>query len=122
MIRTTYKCCDCSTLFDAAYADDQICPYCHSVNVVQAELNSSIEKPIIDEPDEPKNYIIYYYKFGFKVMHKDSHFYKHTDGNLSELLKPNSGVRFYTREGAIKAIETMKKNSPDWDLRAKKVK
>ena len=116
-------CLDCRAKFDSSICG-QICPACSSVNLttyVSDENTSTFEPKQVSTPKEKKEYIIYYYKFGmFKVMHKDSHFYNHTQ-NLNELSDPNNGIRYYTADGAKKAIDKMKENSPDWDLRAQKI-
>lgn len=106
-------CIDCKSKFNSENYGE-LCPNCYSINI---ESIDNIKK----EQTELKNFIIYYVKFGqFKVMHKDSHFYVHSQ-NLNDLRDPNSGVRYYTESSAIKAINKMKESSPDWDLKIKKL-
>ena len=91
----------------------------NNVNIGTSNIQSKANSGTRD--DGPREYIIYYVKYGkFKVMHRDSHFYTHSQ-NLNELCDPNSGIRYYSANGAAAAIDKMKFNSPDWDLRFKKI-
>ncbi len=122
------RCSDCGAIF-STHIIGPICPACSSINItayvpnaktsnkVQAVNSTSIKS----KDTEPKEYIIYYVKYGqFRVMHKDSHFYTHSQ-NLSELSNPDSGIRYYTASGAKAAIEKIRENFPEWILQCQKI-